>query len=463
MIAVPRSFKQNTGFIFAPVLLFLQNCLIEATSFTESPTVNLPLCESPQSARDGECVPLARPMIKSPLDGEVTIDRHGKVRILWDSATDVQGFRITVSQINLFEQEILNIESYQDKFIEVSVDVGGSYLVAIEAHTHTSNARDVWSAKAELRFTVLPILCDGESTQSCFVNDDPGVQRRTCVQGEWTEFTPCVDNLTVSIGDSMIRSVDSRLVGKNAAEAMPLLKDVTDRGDLGIFIPNPDLWAADLRAQFTGVHMNAGAWGGSYGLQAITPRHAISCGHNGPGVNNRVRYVNVDGTVFETKILKWINDFPTPQRKQDLSVYLLADPLPEWVYKAPIVSFSSQQIAGLNSMNAPIVAISQGYDVVKNPSGRKLYVRPVQNKWPMLDLRAPFWHNTYVGDSGTPQFALIQDKLYLFAITLYSGINSGIQVGNHIDYINEMIGRADAAADISTGYTVQNAVLPDLN
>ena len=120
-------------------------------------------------------------------------------------------------------------------------------------------------------------------------------------------------------------------------------------------------------------------------------------------------------------------------------------------------------MTALNTLDVPIIEISQGYDSTKNLMGRKLYVRPILYKWPMTDLRTPFWHTTYVGDSGTPQFVILNDQVYLFAITLTTGTQSGIQVGNYIDYVNEMIQRADDAAGISTGYTVQNSPLPTLD
>jgi hypothetical protein len=266
------------------------------------------------------------------------------------------------------------------------------------------------------------------------------------------------------LATSMIQAVDTRLAGTEteARHAMPLFMDVRDKGESGAFTPNPNFWAKDLRSQLTGVHMHAGGWGMSYGLQAVTPRHAISCAHNGPDVGNMVRYVNVDGEVFETKILGWMNDFRNNHHARngdqaavpDLSLYLLADELPAWVYLAPVISFTPEQCRIFQTMDVPLVALSQGFDGVNNRVGRKLYVRPWENRWPMTPLRAPFWHDTYVGDSGTPQFVLLKDRLYLYAITVASGHSSGIPVAPHVGYLNELIARADAAASIRTEYKI---------
>jgi hypothetical protein len=273
-------------------------------------------------------------------------------------------------------------------------------------------------------------------------------------------------NRILRLGQAMISAVDTRLAGRNAATDLALFSNTTGNWASAVFVPNASFWCQDIRAKLTGFHMYAGDWSQSYGLQMITPRHAISCGHNGPPPGKPLRYVSADGTVFETSISKWINDFPNAGSTSDtnrtfvtdLSVYLLADEAPAWVYKAPILGLTNQDREWLGPLDPPTVAVSQGSrtdgtPIQNTPNNRKLYVKSLILKSPRTALRDPFYHAVTVGDSGTPEFILVKDTPYLYRIITGSN-GSGVLVADHVAYINSLIARADAAAGISTGYTV---------
>ena len=255
-----------------------------------------------------------------------------------------------------------------------------------------------------------------------------------------------------------ISAVDSRIAGKVPADSMHLFSNTTATWTSATFVPNRNLWCEDLRRFLTGVHMRAGAWNQSYGLQAITPRHLISCGHNGPGIGESVRFVNVDGTVFDTTILQWQKDNGTSAFVADLSVYLTAHELPAWVHKATILRADASARARLVAAGVPTVAVSQG-NVVGTPRNRMVYAK-------QLDLaalpphRSAFGYSPVVGDSGTPEFLMTPEGLLLLRIiTLSNG--AGVFVSDYLDYVQALIVRADTAAGISTGYApaVQNSII----
>jgi hypothetical protein len=279
----------------------------------------------------------------------------------------------------------------------------------------------------------------------------------------------------IALANSSTTAIESRLIDKTPDVAQHLFSNTTANWTEPTFVPNTQLWCQDLRSQLTGVHMFvSGGWLQGYGLQAITPRHAISCAHNGPAGNRNhmVRYVNTDGTVFETTILKWIGDtwpaqahklsvppLPYAEGMSDLSVYLFADPLPEWVYKAPVLGgFANMQQAVLWDSGMTTIAVSQGSwttgpDESNTLRNRKVYPKRIVGRGyqgTMNPIVASFYHDVRVGDSGTPEFMLIDDTLYLYSIITRGG-GGGVHVSNYVDYINSMIGRADAAA-IASGH-----------
>lgn len=270
---------------------------------------------------------------------------------------------------------------------------------------------------------------------------------------------------------AMRREILGRTAGGSAAGALHLFGDLAAHVTSlpGALTPNTGLWCQDLRPQLTGVHMGAADWGQSYGLQAITPRHAISCAHNGPPVGKSVKYASASGGVFTTSISKWINDAPSVASSDtkgpwvtDLSVYLLADELPAWVCKAPVLALSTAERAELTALNPPTLAVSQGNwsagpAASNTPQNRKAYAKNIALG--AVAGAEDFFHLVQVGDSGTPEFIVADGTLYLHRIiTAYGG--GGVFVSQHVSYINSLIARADAAAGISTGFQLGARDLP---
>ena len=279
------------------------------------------------------------------------------------------------------------------------------------------------------------------------------------------------------LAENMALEVDRRLAGKSPEESRHLFSNTSAAWAEDVFVPNKKLWCDDLRPQLTGISMLAGPWRQSYCLTPITRRHAVSCGHNGPGMEgggHLVRYVNTDGKVFETHIAKWINDYPAADVAgrcsgaqkpfvTDLSLYLLADELPEWVCIAPIITLTKEQRAAMEAANPPFVAVSQGNwpagPPVSNTShNRKVYVKN-QKFGTETGQRLAFLHRPQIGDSGTPDFVLANGRLY-FNRVITSGNGDGVFVGDYIPLLNSFIARADALQGITTGCRVSASSFP---
>jgi hypothetical protein len=260
----------------------------------------------------------------------------------------------------------------------------------------------------------------------------------------------------------MRESITAMLAGKTPAESLHLFSNTTANWTASDFVPNENLWCQSLRSQLTGVHMYvSGGWMQGYGLTAITPRHVLSCAHNGPQGNSNltVRYVRETGEVFETHLARWCCDsvanaakvnVPQETIRADLSVYLLADELPEWVYKAPVIALTDMERYAMEPYKPLALAVSQGSwstgpTASNTPRNRVVYPKRL-GWWDYAEGFEDWYHPPQVGDSGTPEFVLIGGILYLYQII------SGGNVWSHIDYIREMIARCDAAAGITTGY-----------
>jgi len=126
--------------------------------------------------------------------------------------------------------------------------------------------------------------------------------------------------------------------------------------------------------------------------------------------------------IFETTLIQRINDINTGG--PDLSVYLLADELPTWVYINPIAKFTDAEFYALdNSIAVPMLAISQGNWSSGPPSANTLHgpVAYIVNS-NLSELTAPrssFLHTTVTGDSGTQVYTLINNNLFLYKYTCF--------------------------------------------
>jgi hypothetical protein len=303
----------------------------------------------------------------------------------------------------------------------------------------------------------------------------------------WKEYAKSIDNNLEIISNTtnehfisnkiatltavMTQSIDSRLSGKDASVSMPIFSNTTNNWNSNVFIRNPNLWCVDLSAKLTGTACWKQDWLQSIGVTAITRRHCITAGHpSGPEVGKKIRFANVGGLssggreeIFETTLIQRINDINT--NGIDISVYLLADELPSWVYVTPIAQLPTALIDRLTNpvdnwlydgLPLPTMIISQGNwssgpPLANTLSGSVAYVSSTaHNLYPRTTLRDPFFHQVAVGDSGTAEYMILGNNIFLYRIILYTG-GGGIFPGSYQTVINSYIHRADIAAGINTG------------
>jgi hypothetical protein len=119
------------------------------------------------------------------------------------------------------------------------------------------------------------------------------------------------------------------------------------------------------------------------------------------------------------------------------------------------------------ALNPPTVYISQGGanpDLVgkaATPQNRKCAVIGIYGgvySENYHSLRSSFGHIVSIGDSGCPQYLLINNKLYLWRMNMAGG---GSNIGDGISYLQDLVNRAATAHGIEpvTITTVTNPPL----
>jgi hypothetical protein len=282
------------------------------------------------------------------------------------------------------------------------------------------------------------------------------------------------EQYTRKLAAHMVEQVDSRLIGKNAANALALFTGLGSNQFATTFTQNASCWLHDLRPQLCGFHMGAGDYGQSYGLMPLGGRFFLNVNHGGPAgnTNSTVYYPLPNGSTFTTTMSRRFSDAPTdtssPNKtpdnnriKYDFSIYIMADAAPSTLPIIPIVKLDIIQEL-MHALAPPLVVISQGgagsaFTLPKQPTpqNRKCAVKPFDSSsyyrvvgsnsgFPENNLREPFGHYATYGDSGCPVYLLVNNKLYLHNINT----NLTNPLGYYLDYLQDLVNRAAAEQGI---------------
>ncbi len=256
------------------------------------------------------------------------------------------------------------------------------------------------------------------------------------------------------LAQAMIVAVDSRLATAGApSDSMKLFSGIGPVYTGTDYPLNTACWLHDLREQITGVCMYAGNYTQGYDLAPLGDHYALCCGHNGPEpLPLTCRWVNVDGTVHTNTATHQINDYPSGEA--DLQIYVFADPFSEWVKRIPIIALTLAERAAMAAFDPPTMAVSQGtwmngpttpYGYADTPDNRMAYVKSLSLATLLTTLRNPFFHAAFTGDSGTKEYVLTNDTLYMLRV-ITQGSGAGVFICDHIDYVNSLIAEGATAS-----------------
>lgn len=246
-------------------------------------------------------------------------------------------------------------------------------------------------------------------------SDAPGVLRNGGTGKSWgtvpLEYLPILD-ATAHAADQ----IDRRIAGLVVSDATKKIFSTQDHA-AGIYIRNPDCWAADV--DLTGIGVWNSQTGAQIGFVAISPDHVLICDH---------------ATIANGATLRWVSGNVVVERTMtssvliagtDLRVGTLASPLPATI--TPIGLPAANWGDG-GSEGMAILATDQEKKVIVQEFGAfSSLVTPTDAQ------RLAFWEFATTGDSGNPWILLWEGQP--FVMSLYHTAASGSLVHENLTAI----------------------------
>lgn len=243
-------------------------------------------------------------------------------------------------------------------------------------------------------------------------------------------------------------NVDSRLAGQSATEALRIF--TTQNHGAATYVRNPDCWAADFPNALTclspwnsnGGHRKAGT--------AISPRHIVFASHYQYPNGTTVRFVGMDGTVYDRTMTA-----KSSIAGSDLTIGLLDSDLPEAIAFAKVLPDNwADYLPEISSVRRlPCLALDQEekatvQDWVFEGASSQLFP-PTDPK------RLEFYETKISGDSGNPAGPIINGDLVL--LTVWTSSLSGSSIRHHRAAINA------AMTSLGGGYQLSEVDLSGFN
>jgi hypothetical protein len=255
-------------------------------------------------------------------------------------------------------------------------------------------------------------------------------------------------------------AVDSRIEGKNPSLSKPIFT-TQDHGN-SIYERNTDCWAYDLDLTCNSVWNSAvGFPSGKTGSGTlITKRHIIFAGHFEIPEGTTVRFVTNNNVVVERNLVAIKRHPDYSPYFPDLTVGVLDDDVPNTI--TPCITISESILNHLfeNIRNIPVLSINQDryaliYDGAGIFSTYTTYTQPIYNDNHIT--RNQYFQPAIVGDSGTPQFIILKNKLVLLSMFTFGGITpAGTSLAYQTEAINQLIFDLDFQVGAMSGYGVSS-------
>jgi hypothetical protein len=258
-------------------------------------------------------------------------------------------------------------------------------------------------------------------------------------------------------------AVDSRIEGKDSLLSKPIFT-IQDDGE-SIYERNTDCWAYDLDLTCNSVWNSAvGFPSGKTGSGTlITKRHIIFAAHFEIPEGTTIRFVTNDNVVVERTLIAIKRHPDYSPYFPDLTVGVLNADVPNTITPCKVADDSILNHLLENIINIPILSINQDryaliYDGANITSTYTTYTEPIYDINSII--RDEYFQPAITGDSGTPQFIIIKDKLVLLSVLTLGDINpAGTSLTYQHEAINQLIFDLDFEVGSMTGYRVSS---PDM-
>lgn len=261
---------------------------------------------------------------------------------------------------------------------------------------------------------------------------------------EFTQSNPTVTRFKRfadgTLGRAAEIGIDPRIAGKNPVTAKPVYSS-QNHAD-GIYVRNPDCWAAGLVDQLTcfspwnsrGANTRAGT--------KIAPSFVILAAHFTVQIGDTIRFVDANNNVI-TRTIADVRTHPGygGPMNYDVQIAKLNAPLPASIHTAPLLPpdaddywtdikymplmcldqeekalvFGAYEITTIGSPKIGTIHYN-GFGV-SYPATPDQYIEENPKHWAVgWPDRAAYYEHAIVGDSGNPWFLVLGDTLILFSL-----------------------------------------------
>ncbi|MBD2628479.1 hypothetical protein [Trichormus variabilis] len=268
------------------------------------------------------------------------------------------------------------------------------------------------------------------------------------------------DYVSGSLSKHCSDAVDSRVIGKSNTTAWNLY--ATQSHTSSTYLRNTNFWCADLVNKLTCISPWNSQSGAALGITLITPRHFIACGHGGNyATGTTVRFVASDNTVVARTVIASKIHPQYSIDSADITICCLSSELPSDI--VPCKLLPSNINSYLPNLSALYLIPSLCLDAQEKGLILDLYTLSTQALFRFSTKRNNFTETIIGGDSGNPQFLIINNQLVLIGVwsTSAGSTAQSTNLSQQLSAINQLILDVDALAGISTGYQVSTVDLSE--
>jgi hypothetical protein len=264
-----------------------------------------------------------------------------------------------------------------------------------------------------------------------------------------------------SLAATLISESATRLTGSPTQAANGSLYTDQDH-DSPYYVRNTNVWCADVAQKLTCISpWNSRLSGAGYkvGNTLVTPRHILSAEHYRVEIGNIVRFVAVNGTVYDRTVVGKATHPDYDYLYPDFRILTLDSNLPSAITPCTIMPVGwDDHMVNLLQNNPPMLVTDQEEKALitdlRAHAGNRLSF-----SYPVDATRLLFSENLIGGDSGNAVFAIIDGNLVFMTALTGGGAGSGTSASDFHSDLNAMIVTSDTVAGVSTGYTVTAADL----
>lgn len=245
--------------------------------------------------------------------------------------------------------------------------------------------------------------------------------------------------------------VETRLAGKSPATAKAIFS-TQDHG-AGVYVRNPQCWAAGMDLTCISPWNNWVPWGGVVRAgTVISPLHVIYAVHFFLQVGVSLRFITADNVVISRTIVAVVPHPDYVPTYPDLGIAVLDSPLPASIKPAKILPADAlAKLPSDGNWRIPCLVLDQEEKalvidcITEQTSGqfRTTFFVPISS--PSLD----FNEGLIPGDSGNPFFMIVNGEPIL--LTVATAETSGTSIRHFAPWINSVM--------VASGYQLQPADL----